>query len=323
LPTKMKRNRRLEWIPIDKIHSNENNPRSRKHFEKDDLRSLRESIEEHGILEPIVVQPYRDKPRGEFKILEGERRTRTSRDLGLKEIPAIITDQLDDRDQLVVMYNIHSNRKAWEVAEQLRTIKWLKERNADTPDVELARELGMSLATFMGRLRVLGMGEEVVTDIAKEKLDYSSALRASEAASLLSKRRPALVTKAGGEKSVEKMLVKKAKARGGISQELVEAKKDLAAVEDVSDEAIEAYIKRPEATLRDMRTTQSTLAERRKAEALARELRQMEREIRAFKVDLSAVPNLRQLRNAVGSLIDAAGDLETRVVDALTSEDKK
>jgi ParB/RepB/Spo0J family partition protein len=316
------RDRKMEYIDVGQIVPNERNPRAKRHFKPEELGSLRRSIEEHGILEPVLVQPYRDGAKEDrFLLVEGERRYTVAKALGLKEIPALIGGKLDDHDQLVVMYNVHSNRRAWEVAEQLRTIKELRERNGGRSDDDIAKELGMSLATFKDRLKVLDMPDNVLADIATEKLDYSSALRIGQVASSLSKKRPDLVKKVGGTEEVQKKLIAKAKTRGGISQELVEAKKDLTDVGAVSDEVVEKYIEEPGAKLRDLRKEQDSLEERRKTEGLARNLRRTSKEIEAFDVDLEEVPNLRELRAALGQLIDAAQDLEQDVVKALLAKD--
>ena len=108
------------------------------------------------MLEPVLVQPYRDGPKEDrFLLLEGERRYTVAKGLGLVEMPAIVTSKLDDHDQLLVMYHDHTQRKGWEMAEQLRTIKELMDRNGHVPDEDMAKELGMSAATFRNRLQVL------------------------------------------------------------------------------------------------------------------------------------------------------------------------
>jgi ParB/RepB/Spo0J family partition protein len=316
------RDRKMEYIPVGQIVPNERNPRAKRHFKTDELVSLRRSIEEHGILEPVLVQPYRDGAKEDrYLLVEGERRYTVAKTLGFKEIPALIGGKLDDHDQLVVMYNVHSNRRAWEVAEQLRTIKELRERNGGRSDEDIAKELGMSLATFKDRLKVLEMPAEVLADIAAERLDYSSALRIGQVTSSLSKKRPDLVKRVGGAEKIQRKLIAKAKTRGGISQELVEAKKDLTDTGGVSDEVVEQYIEEPTAKLRDLRKAQESLEERRKTEGLARNLRRTSKEIEAFDVDLEEVPNLRELRAALGQLIDAAQDLEGEVVQTLLSKD--
>lgn len=317
----MSRQRQLKWIPVDRVVPNENNPRAKQHFTKDELLSLRESIHEHGVLEPVLVQPYRDGPREDrYLLIEGERRYSVAKDLGLREMPAVVGAKLDDYEQLLVMYHMHTQRRGWEKAEELRTIKEIMQHNGRHTEEEMAKKLGMSLATFKDRIRVLSMGDQVLTDIARDKIDYSSALRIVQVTKTLTKKRPAVVQKMGGNKEVERKLLKKAKERGGISQELVEAKKDLTDVNTVPDQAVERYIEDPALTIRNLRKEQRSLEERRQAEELAKYLRRVEREISSFDADLEAIPNLRQLRAALGSLMDAAQDLETRVVAALLED---
>lgn len=321
---KLKRDRKLEWIPVERIIPNETNPRDKRHFAAEQLLPLRASIEEHGILEAIIVQPYRDGPREDrYLILEGERRYHVAKELGLKQMPAVITNRLDEHDQLVVMFNVHANRRGWETAEQLNAIKLLKERNGHKSDQEIAKELGMKLATYKDRLRVLGMGDEVITAIARSKLDFTSALRIDQVASSLGRHRPEVTQKLGGEEGVKNKLLQKANQVGGIANELVYAKRDLSDVNAVPDNMVETYLGSPKATIRDLYNQHGDLAERRKAEDLSEELRKVERAIRAFDANLEDVPNLRQLRHVLGSLMDAAENLEIRVVEALNDRDGK
>ena len=65
----------------------------RKHFDKEALETLAESIKENGLLQPILVREYGD---GRYQIIAGERRFRASKLAGLSEIPAIVMDK-DDR----------------------------------------------------------------------------------------------------------------------------------------------------------------------------------------------------------------------------------
>lgn len=320
----MTRERKLKWVPIEKIVPNQKNPRSKKHFEPEELSTLRQSISEHGILQPVLVQPFRDGAKEDrFELIEGERRYTVAKGLGMKEMPAVIGNKLDDHDQMVAMYNVHTQFRGWEVAEQLKTIKQLVERNGKRSDAEMAAELGMSVGTFRDRLRVLGMGDSVIADIATDKVNYASALRVAQVSSSLAKKRPKLVKSLGGEKAVEKKLLDKAKkGPKGISQELVESKKDLSDVDTVPDTAVRKYIEEPKVSLKEVRSAQASLAERREAEDLARALRRTQSEIAAFDVDLDAVPNLRELRAALAGLLAAASELEADVVDALLNEDE-
>lgn len=310
----MSHKRDLKWIPVNKIIQNEKNPRDKIHFTEEELAALRHSISTHGVLQPVIVRPYDDDM---FLLIDGERRLTSAKQLGkVKELPAIVVNKMSDHDEVVVMYNVHTQHKGWEKADELRALKELMERDGNQSDKALAAELGMTITTLRDRKNVLAMGDDVVARIGRDDIDYSSAMRIAQVASALEKRRPQLTEELGGKQGLTRKLLTKAKVRKGISQELVELKPDLADVDEVSDEAVRAYISKPEATKQHLRKHVTSLEEKRKVEGLARELRRWEREIRTFRIDLEATPNLRELRKGLASLIEAAQALEVRVVEA-------
>jgi ParB family transcriptional regulator, chromosome partitioning protein len=70
-------------VPVDKIRPNPDQPRKFL----GDLRELTESINEKGVLEPLLV---RFMPRDDcYHIISGERRYHASRAAGLREVPCI------------------------------------------------------------------------------------------------------------------------------------------------------------------------------------------------------------------------------------------
>lgn len=71
-------------IPIGDISLPKQQPR--RYFDPVKMQELQESIRHHGILEPILVRPLGDG----YELVAGERRLRAAKELGLKEIPAII-----------------------------------------------------------------------------------------------------------------------------------------------------------------------------------------------------------------------------------------
>lgn len=319
----IKHDRELRWLPVESIIANEHNPRRTEHFNPEQLARLRSSISELGVLEPVIVEPYNDGEQ--FLLIEGERRWRSAKLNGVKELPAVIVNKMDAHDQLITMFNIHTNRRGWEMAEELATIKELKERNGRLSEVELAKELGMSREMLRERLTVLGMDPRVVTKIAKGDVDYSSALRAAQVSKSLERKRPEIVENLGGRKAVEEKLIAKAGAREGrkgISQELVEARRELTDAEDgLSAAAVSEYIERPELTIRQVRTR--ALEEGRRVDDLAKDVHRLEKLIRSFDADFAEAPNLRQLRGALSSLIDAADTLMTAVSDTLRNRQKE
>ena len=81
-------------VNINSVEPNREQPR--KAFEEDSLEELAESIREYGILQPLLVQ----KRDGYYEIIAGERRWRAAKKAGLKEIPVVIRDYSDQREDL-------------------------------------------------------------------------------------------------------------------------------------------------------------------------------------------------------------------------------
>ena len=324
-PPSIKRERDFKWVPLKKVVRNERNPRQQASFAPESLAALKASVEEHGIIEPLIVQDYDDDM---FMLIEGERRYRVAESLEMKDIPVMVVNRQDEQDQVILMFNIHHQRKGWEMAEELTAIKELVERNGHVGEDEIAKRLGISTATLRDRLQVLAMGDKVVQDIARDKLDYSSALRSDQLAKSIAKKRPDVAAKLGGEKGVQSRLLDKARSRrpsggrGGISQELVEARKDLVDPDAMPDELVEEYLERPDAKLSDVRQKAQSLEERRKVEGIAKEVRRLDRDLTLFRVDLAAAPNLKELRNALAGLILTAQTLERRVSDVMHDQEE-
>lgn len=89
-------------VSITKIHLPQNQPR--RYFGSEKLQQLADSIKQHGILEPLLVRPFKE---GEYELVAGERRYRAAKEVGLDEIPVTIR-QLLDREalQLALVENL-------------------------------------------------------------------------------------------------------------------------------------------------------------------------------------------------------------------------
>jgi len=75
----------ISSLLISQIEANPFNPRT--HFEEEQLGELKESIAEHGIIQPLTV---RKLGRDRYQLISGERRFRASQLVGLKEVPCYI-----------------------------------------------------------------------------------------------------------------------------------------------------------------------------------------------------------------------------------------
>lgn len=75
----------IPMLDIDQIEANPFQPRTK--FEEEALAELRDSIKEHGIIQPVTV---RKLGYDKYQLISGERRFRASQLAGLKQIPAYI-----------------------------------------------------------------------------------------------------------------------------------------------------------------------------------------------------------------------------------------
>lgn len=91
-------------ISIDKIRLPAK--QARRYFDVEKLNHLAQSIQEHGILQPLLVRPF-SGVSGEYELVAGERRLRAAQIIGLKEVPIISKDLSDiQRSQITLLENL-------------------------------------------------------------------------------------------------------------------------------------------------------------------------------------------------------------------------
>ena len=142
----------------------------RKHFDKEALEQLAESISENGLLQPILVREYGD---GRYQIIAGERRFRASKLAGLTEIPAIVLDRDDKKAaQIALIENIQ--RENLNPIEEALAYKALAEEY-DMTQEELSQKVGKSRSAIANAVRLLDLPEEVLTMVASGELSAGHA----------------------------------------------------------------------------------------------------------------------------------------------------
>ncbi len=140
-------------IPIDKIIPSKYQPRFQ--FDKKKLDSLAESINENGVLQPILVRKLNDN----YQIIAGERRWKAAKIAGLKTIPAIIRDVVDSQIlQLALIENLQ--REDLNPIEEAMAYKTMIDEFNITHE-ELSKRLGKDRSSITNSLRLLKLPEEV------------------------------------------------------------------------------------------------------------------------------------------------------------------
>lgn len=146
-------------VPIELIRANPNNPR--KFFADNELTDLSNSIREHGIVQPILVRPIKDKDLGgaQFEIIAGERRWRSAQKAGLHEVPIVIRDVADKQAlELAIIENVQRSDLN-SVEEALGYQQLIDEY--DYSQNELAQVIGKSRSHVANTLRLLKLPKEV------------------------------------------------------------------------------------------------------------------------------------------------------------------
>jgi ParB family chromosome partitioning protein len=140
-------------VPVNAVQPNPRQPRTT--FDDETLEALALSIQEVGILQPIVVR----RTAAGFELIAGERRLRAAKRAGLATIPAVVRES-DDAESLreALIENIHrEDLNAIELAEAFREL--LEELGLKQET--LAERLGVSRSHIANTIRLLQLPSEV------------------------------------------------------------------------------------------------------------------------------------------------------------------
>lgn len=160
-------------LPLDSITPNPRQPR--EVFDEDALQELVTSIQEVGLLQPVVV---RQVGPARYELIMGERRWRASREAGLDAIPAIVRATEDDKLLLdALLENLH-RAQLNPLEEAAAYDQLLKDFNC-THD-QLADRIGRSRPQVSNTLRLLKLSPAVQRRVA------AGVLSAGHARALLS-----------------------------------------------------------------------------------------------------------------------------------------
>ncbi len=154
-------------IKIKDIRSNPYQPR--KTFDEEKLKELAQSIEEHGVLQPIIV---RQSING-YELIAGERRLKASSLVGKETIPAIVVDFKDEQMMEVALLE-NVQREDLSAIEEAEAYDNIIKKLGYTQD-ELAKRIGKSRPYITNMLRLLKLPGEIRLMLMKGELTYGHA----------------------------------------------------------------------------------------------------------------------------------------------------
>ena len=155
-------------VDVDKLTPNPHQPRTE--FDQQALEELAESIKEHGIIQPVLVE---ENENGGYYIIAGERRTRAAKLAGLKQIPVRIKKFSEERKlEVALIENIQ--RENLNALEEALAYRKLMDMSGITQE-EVARRVGKNRSTVTNSLRLLKLPEDMQNALANDKISAGHA----------------------------------------------------------------------------------------------------------------------------------------------------
>ena len=164
--------KKIETNKISITDLTRNKFQPRKHFDKDNLEELTNSIKEQGVIQPIVVRP--DKANSnKYEIIAGERRWLAAQNAGLHEVPVVILN-VDDVKSLEFAIVENVQRQDLNPIDEARGYQRLIDEFNYNQE-KLSKFIGKSRSYIANSLRLLSLTEDVLQMVEKGDLSAGHA----------------------------------------------------------------------------------------------------------------------------------------------------
>jgi ParB family chromosome partitioning protein len=163
----------VELVDPTKIRPNPDNPRLI--FRRKELEELEDSIASQGILVPLTVYP----DKRQFVLLDGERRWRCARKLGLHQVPVIVQRKPERVQNIMMMFAIHNARRDWDPLPTALKLQELeqeltKARERKITESELAAAASISRGAVRRYRKILRIPKDIQESLLKDLEDPTS-----------------------------------------------------------------------------------------------------------------------------------------------------
>ena len=157
-----------QMIPLYKIEPNPDQPR--RDFDEEELQELADSIQIHGLIQPLTV---RQMESGYYQIIAGERRWRASRLAGLSEVATVVMEA-DDRKAMELALIENLQRSDLNPVEEALGYQTLMEDFGLTQE-DTAKQVGKSRPAVANALRLLNLPQPILMMVRTGKLTAGHA----------------------------------------------------------------------------------------------------------------------------------------------------
>ena len=159
-----------EKISIGSIVPNKNQPR--KFFDKNALAELASSINERGIIQPLIVRKSEDQ-KDKFELIAGERRWQAAQIAGLHEVPVVILEADNLKSlELAIIENVQ--RSDLNPIEEAESYKNLIDNFGYDHD-KVSQFIGKSRSHISNSIRLLTLPEKLIEMIRLGKISQGHA----------------------------------------------------------------------------------------------------------------------------------------------------
>ena len=158
----------IQTLRISDIEPNRDQPR--KHFDEEALQALAASIEQHGLIQPLLVEPLES---GRYRIIAGERRWRACRIAGVSEVPAVVRTVTKQQNMEIALIE-NLQREDLNPIEEAQGYRSLQEVYHLTQE-QIASSVGKSRPAVANALRLLSLPEQIMDFVAGGELSTGHA----------------------------------------------------------------------------------------------------------------------------------------------------
>ncbi len=142
-------------VPLDALRENPYQPR--RTFDADAMRDLTASVQQHGILQPLIGRREAD---GQVTVIAGHRRWQAARAAGLPTVPVVLRSEVSDADLQVLALIENLQREDLHAVEKARALGAVAQRFPT--QAQAAQALGMKRSALAMWLRVLELDAAVL-----------------------------------------------------------------------------------------------------------------------------------------------------------------
>ncbi len=159
-------NKQVQEIELDQIVPNPYQPR--RTFSEESITELAQTLQEQGLLQPIILRKPADGPEGEYEIIAGERRFRAAQSLKWAKIPAIVEDMDDEKAASLALVENLQRENLNPIDEAQAYVQLMKVNNLT--QTELAEQIGKTQSYIANKIRLLKLTPKVQAFLIDKKI---------------------------------------------------------------------------------------------------------------------------------------------------------